>query len=85
MPQRYKHIWECLTNDQKASIHRRASIRTMTTYEDIEKFWTSLNITNETLNLKPGVKAYHRTVTEAKGDIGNDPRALMANMAKSMR
>ncbi|BBI90692.1 prohead core scaffolding protein and protease [Tenacibaculum phage PTm1] len=85
MPHRYHHIWKCLNESQKSTIHRRASIRMMNTNEDIEVFWDSLQLTNETLNIKEGTKAYFRTVNEAVGEVPNKTRASLASMAKEMR
>lgn len=84
MPNRFKHIWECLDETQKSVIRRRASVRIMNTNEDIANFWNTLNITNEMLQLKAGSNAYKRDVKQVITENAN-PRAHLVELAKSMQ
>lgn len=86
IPQKYVHVWKCLSEDVKSSIHRKASIFEMNTKQDVERFWNSLQLTNETLQIRPGQQAYVRsTINESVGaDQATSFRSMIAQNAKQM-
>lgn len=79
IPQDFKYIWESLTQDQRANVYRRASIRVFENIGQISKFWNSLNV-NEMLT--ENKETYKRSIS-LNEDQKQQPSAFV-NFAKSL-
>ena len=84
-PQEFKHLWAQLNESQKDVVYRRASVRIMETFEDVNAFWNGLNFSALVENANTPYRRNQPSVMVTESVNAVNPRSSVAAMAKMLK